>query len=327
AEAKAYLEELKLLLSYIGVSDCNMQEGSLRCDANINLHVMQDGEKIPTPIVEVKNVNSFRNVELACEYEVVRQFEQFKETGKRLGEVEKETRGWDANRGVTFSQRGKEEASDYRYFPDPDLVPVIVSDEMLNEAKANLCEFPAVRRQRFIDEYKLSTYDATVIIEKLIPFADYFETVAKGCGDGKQAANWVTQDVTREMNDRGLSIEEFPIKADVLAALLSKVLKGDLTIKSAREVFMDLIELPVAECTTARIDQIIDEKGLGALQDTGQIAEVISAVVARNEKAASDIREGKLQAAGPMIGQVMKELKGADPKTVRQMIIDHIQGN
>ncbi|MAT16052.1 MAG: hypothetical protein CMJ46_12375 [Planctomyces sp.] len=228
---------------------------------------------------------------------------------------------------MTFAQRGKEEASDYRYFPDPDLVPVIVSDEMLNEAQASLCEFPAVRRDRFQSEYGLSLYDSTVIIEKLIPFADYFETVAKGCGDGKQAANWVTQDVTREMNDRGLTIEEFPIKAEVLAALLAKVIKGDLTIKSAREVFMDLLELPEAEITAAKIDQIIDEKGLGALQDTGQITAVIEAVVAKNEKAANDIREGKLQAAGPLIGQVMKELKGADPKTVRQMIIDHIQGN
>src|SRR5579872_2318942 len=199
AEAKQYLEELRLLLTYLGVSDCNMQEGSLRCDANVNLHIHQeDGHKIATPIVEVKNLNSFRNVELALEYEVKRQLEEWQKTGKKLGEVAKETRGWDAVRGATFAQRGKEEASDYRYFPDPDLVPVTVATEFLDAIRATLGEFPADRRRRYMADYALSEYDARVIVDQGQAFAEYFEEVAGLCGDGKQACNWVTQDVLRE---------------------------------------------------------------------------------------------------------------------------------
>src|SRR6266481_1758495 len=182
AEAKRYLEELKLLLTYLNVSDCNMQEGSLRCDANVNLHILQeDGHKIATPIVEVKNLNSFRNVELALEYEVKRQYEEWQKTGRKLGDVAKETRGWDATRSVTFAQRGKEEASDYRYFPDPDLVPVTVSEKFLDSIRATLGEFPADRRRRLIAESGLSAYDARVIVDKGAAFADYFEEVAKLC--------------------------------------------------------------------------------------------------------------------------------------------------
>lgn len=327
AEAKAYLEELRLLLSYIGVSDCNMAEGSLRCDANINLHIHgEDGEKIPTPIVEVKNLNSFRNVELACEYEIARQLESYQETGHRLGDVAKETRGWDAIKGISFSQRGKEEAADYRFFPDPDLVPVIVSDEMLQAAQDALCELPAARRQRYQSDYKLSLYDASVIIEKGAEFAGYYEAVANGCGDGKQAANWVTQDVLREMNERETTIDQFPITVEILSALLKKVVDGDLTIKSAREVFMDLLEGAAEECSVAQIDKIIEAKGLAVMKDTGAMEEVIKQVISRNDKAVEDVKAGKMQAAGPLIGQAMKDLKGADPKTVRQMIIDIIQG-
>ncbi len=210
AEAKAYLQELKLLLNYLEVSDCNMQEGSLRCDANVNLHIHQEGKNIPTPIVEVKNLNSFRGVEMAIDYEIERQLKEWEATGKKLGEVAKETRGWDAERNMTFAQRGKEEASDYRYFPDPDLVPVTVSEEFLEEIRAETCEYPADRRARFREAYDLSYYDAAVIIDQGRAFADYYEDVAKHCGDGKQAANWVTQDVQRELNDRGIGIEEFP---------------------------------------------------------------------------------------------------------------------
>src|SRR5262245_39574128 len=325
AEAKRYLEELKLLLTYLNVSDCNMQEGSLRCDANVNLHILQqDDHKIATPIVEVKNLNSFRNVELALEYEVKRQYEEWQKTGKKLGDVPKETRGWDAARSVTFAQRGKEEASDYRYFPDPDLVPVTVSNELLDSIRATLCEFPAERRKRLMATYGLSDYDARVTIDQGQAFVDYFEEVARLCGDGKQACNWATQDVLREMNERNLTIGRFPIRAAVLGNLLERIGKKQITIKSAREVFVELLaENPDRRpISSNHIDQIIAEKGLALVTDTGELERVIAEVIGRNSKAVADFKAGKQAAVGALIGQVMKAVKGADPQTVRTILME-----
>jgi aspartyl-tRNA(Asn)/glutamyl-tRNA(Gln) amidotransferase subunit B len=329
AEAKRYLEELRLLLTYLGVSDCNMQEGSLRCDANVNLHIHQDdGHKTATPIVEVKNLNSFRNVELALEYEVKRQLEEWQKTGKKLGEVPKETRGWDAARGATFAQRGKEEASDYRYFPDPDLVPVTIGNEFLDAIRATLCEFPADRRKRYMSAYALSEYDARVIVDQGEAFAEYFEETAGLCGDGKQACNWVTQDVLREMNERHLSIRHFPIRAAVLADLLKRINHKQITIKSAREVFMELlVENPTRKpISSHHIDQIIAEKGLALVTDTGELERVIGDVIAKNPKAVADFKSGKQAAVGSLIGQVMKAVKGADPQAVRAMLVERLKG-
>jgi aspartyl-tRNA(Asn)/glutamyl-tRNA(Gln) amidotransferase subunit B len=327
AEARRYLEELRLLLTYLNVSDCNMQEGSLRCDANVNLHVDQpDGHHIATPIVEIKNLNSFRNVELALEFEVTRQLEAWQKTGKKLGDVPKETRGWDAARNATFAQRGKEEASDYRYFPDPDLVPVTVSEEELERVKASLCEFPAERRKRFKEGYLLSDYDASVIVGQGTELADYYEAVAGGCGDPKQAANWVTQDILREMKERNLTIAAFPIRQPVLIALLGKINAKEITIKSAREIFMDLLieGLAGAPVEEARIDEIVAAKGLALVMDSGELDGAIARVIERNPKAVADFKGGKQAAVGSLIGQVMKEVKGADPQRVRQLLIDKL---
>src|SRR5579872_7140440 len=327
AEAKRYLEELKLLLTYLNVSDCNMQEGSLRCDANVNLHILQeDGHKIATPIVEIKNLNSFRNVELALEYEVKRQYEEWQKTGKKLGDVAKETRGWDAARGMTFAQRGKEEASDYRYFPDPDLVPVTVSDELLEAIRASLGELPAERRNRLKGIYGLSDYDARVIVDQGPVFVNYYEEVASLCHDGKQAANWITQDLLREMHERNLAIQAFPIRAAVLANLLERINKKQITIKSAREVFMELlVENPNRRpISSGHIDQIVAEKGLALVTDTDELERVISEVVGKNPKAVADFKSGKQAAVGALIGQVMKQVKGADPQTVRTMLVEKL---
>lgn len=321
-EARKYLEELKLLLTYIDVSDCNMQEGSLRCDANVNLHVHQEnGDAIPTPIVEIKNLNSFRGVEQAIEFEVKRQWGEWQKTGLSMKDVPKETRGWDADRGITLEQRGKEEAADYRYFPDPDLAPVTVTDAERESVQNELCERPASRRDRFEESYQLSTYDAAVIIDQGRTFADYFETVAQGCGNGKQAANWVTQDVQRELNERSCEIDQFPIRPDVLAALLQKVEASEITIKSARTVFQALLEEADSTPGIDRIQSIIDEKGLGLVSDTGELESIIEGVVAKNEKAVADFQSGKQAAVGALIGQVMREIKGADPKVVRELLI------
>lgn len=327
-EARVFLEELRLLLRYIEVSDCNMQEGSMRCDANVNLHVHEDGEKIPTPIVEVKNLNSFRGVEAAIEHEIKRQIKVWETDRKRIGDVPKETRGWDADRGQTFGQRGKEDAADYRYFPDPDLVPVTTTDEQFDAIRATLCVFPADRRNSYVSDLGLSDYDASVIVDQGREYADYFDEVTSVCGDGKQAANWLTQDVQRELNDRKIEIAEFSILASVLGTVLQKIVKGEITIKSGRAVFTELLAQSDdgSDVTANSVDTIIADKGLGKVQDTGKIDIAIQAVIGneRNAKAVEDVRGGKQQAVGPLIGQVMRELKGADAGSVRQMIIDKL---
>ena len=338
AEARRFLEELKLLLTYLEVSDCNMQEGSLRCDANVNLHVHQpDGSKVPTPIVEVKNLNSFRFTEQAIEFEVARQWEAFQQTGIRMGAKggHKATRGFNPGSGTTYVLREKEEAADYRYFPDPDLVPVLVDDAKLSEIRSSMCEPPASRRDRFQAEFQLSAYDASVLIDQGRAIADYFEEVARGCGVGKQAANWITQDVLREMNQREQSITDFAIRPDVLSALLSRINGKQITIKSARDVFATLLaeadestggseQPPVAPkpvLSVDRIDAIIAAKGLAIVEDTGAIDAAIAVVLARSEKAIADFKGGNEKAIGALIGQVMKQVKGADPQEVREKLL------
>jgi aspartyl-tRNA(Asn)/glutamyl-tRNA(Gln) amidotransferase subunit B len=329
-EARRFLEELKLLLTYLEVSDCNMQEGSLRCDANVNLHVHQpDGSKVATPIVEVKNLNSFRFTEQAIQFEVARQWDLFQKTGIKLGDKggHKATRGYNPDRGETYVLREKEEAADYRYFPDPDLVPVLMDDAKLAGIRSEMCEPPAPRRERFQTEYQLTPYDAAVIIDQGRLFADYFESVARSCGDGKQAANWITQDVLREMKQRDQSISDFAIRPEVLGALLDRINRKQITIKSAREVFGELLagsaqnEADSGIPGPNRIDEIIAAKGLAIVQDTGAIDAAIATVLGRNAKAVADFKSGNEKAIGALIGQVMREVKGADPQTVREKII------
>ena len=326
AEARRFLEELKLMLTYLEVSDCNMQEGSLRCDANVNLHVLQpDGTKIPTPIVEIKNLNSFRFTEQAIDYEVARQWESFQQTGIRMGAKggHKRTVGFDPGRGTTYPLREKEEAADYRYFPDPDLVPVTTTPEKVAAIRAEMCELPSIRRQRLIADYQLSPYDSAVIIDQGRMVADYFEDVAKSCGDGKQAANWLTQDMQAAMKERGETISDFPIRPPVMAALLERINKKRITIKSAREVFSALLdETPEKGIPSlSRIDELISDRGLEIVQDTAAIDAAIVEVLARSAKAIADFKAGNEKAAGALIGQVMKAVKGADPQTVREKVL------
>ena len=329
-EARKFLEELRQMLTYLEVSDCNMQEGSLRCDANVNLHVPQaDGTKVATPIVEIKNLNSFRFTEQAIEFEVARQWESFQATGIRMGAKggHKRTVGYDPDRGVTYPLREKEEAADYRYFPDPDLVPVVPTSEQLALIRAEMCELPAARRQRFQHDYQLTRYDAAVIIDQGRAVADYFEEVAKSCGDGKQAANWLTQDVQREMKERNQSIGEFSIRPPILAAILERIHKKQITIKSAREVFLALLSDATDNSiapTVEQIDAIVESRGLRILQDTGAMDAAIAAVLAHSAKAIADYKAGNEKAVGALIGQVMKAVKGADPQTVREQLLAKI---
>jgi len=324
AEARAYLDELKLLLTYLGVSDCNMQEGSLRVDANINLHIENSGETVATPIVEVKNMNSFRAVERALQYEIGRQFDVFVETGVTKGTPEgfKTTRGWDDTAEVTHPLREKEESSDYRYFPEPDLTPVIVSREQCQAVRAALGERPAELRERLIDQYGLSDYDANVIVSGGPDYAGYFLAVADGCGDSKLAANWVTQTIARELKERNLTAGELArqrLAADRLVELLALVQNRSMDTSRAKEVFAKMIESarPVAE--------VVAELGVEKV-DESQLYDLARELLAQNPSIAADIQSGKLKAAGRLIGLAKQKNPNIDPGRFREICIELSQG-
>ena len=326
SESRRYLEQLRTLLRFIDISDCNMQEGSLRCDANVNLHIDNgDGKKIATPIVELKNMNSFRNVELAVDYEVKRQTAQWEKTHQTIDDAPKCTRGWDADRGVTFGQREKEDSSDYRYFPDPDLIPVIVTSDEVDQIRKSLPETPTARRERFQSQLGLSEYDANVILDQGPAFTGWFEEVVAGCGDAKTAANWSTQDILRDLNADGLEIDRFPVTSKILGRLLKWVADERLTTSSAREVYGLLKKKAETgnELTVGDVESLATERE--TVKDTGALSSAIEAAIAAQPKAAEDVRNGKQAAAGPMIGMVMKQVSGADPKTVRAMLLEALQ--
>ncbi len=241
AEAKAYLTELKLLLNYLGVSDCNMQEGSLRVDANVNLHLDTPQGKIATPIVEVKNMNSFRAVERALTYEAQRQYEIWQETGQRLGDVSKQTRGWDEAAQVTREQRSKEESSDYRYFPEPDLAPVTAEEAWIERIRQSMGELPAQLRSRLEQTYGISAYDSDVLVNQGRELVDYYLEVAGLSGDGKAASNWIQQDVLRTLKERQVGIREYPVRPSELGDLLRRVRAGELETGRAREVLAEMV--------------------------------------------------------------------------------------
>lgn len=320
-EAKVYLESIRLLMRELEVSDCEMQEGSLRCDANVNLHVPQpDGTVAATPIVEVKNLNSFRAVERAMKYEAQRQYEEFKRTGKKLGEVAKATAGWDENRGVTLIQRRKEEASDYRYFPEPDLVPVVVDAAWMERARAGLGELPAALKQRLQTQYGLSPYDADVMTNQGRAFVRYFEETASVCGDAKAASNWVTNQVMATLNDRKITIQEFPLPAAAVGDLIKQVQAVGLSMQKAREVYAELLE----NGGSAR--EAIQRLGLDKGVDANQLLEIIRKAIAANPKAVADFKNGKLKAAEAIKGAIMRETKGmARIEVVQQLLLDELQ--
>ncbi len=315
AEAKAYLSEMKLLLTYLGVSDCNMQEGSLRVDANINLHVDTPEGKVATPIVEVKNMNSFRAVERAMEYEAGRQYEVWQETGQKLGDVPKQTRGWDDVANVTRGQRHKEESSDYRYFPDPDLVPVITTEEEIEAVRASLGELPAQMRERLESTYGIKPYDSDVIVSAGQGLVDYYVELAEIAGDGKMASNWVQQDVMRTLNEQKVEIDAFALRPKQLGELLAEVKKGDLDTSRAREVFIEMVASgkSAADVMQAQGIEKVDESELIALCEE---------LIAANPKIVADIKGGKQQAAGNLIGQAKKKNPNVNPGRFRELVLE-----
>ncbi len=309
-EARAYLDELKLLLTYINVSDCNMQEGSLRVDANVNLHLQTDDGKVATPIVEVKNMNSFRAVERALAYEVDRQLAHWKKTGEKIGDVPKQTRGWDDSAEVTKAQRSKEESSDYRYFPDPDLVPITTTDEQVAKVRDSLCELPAALRSRLVKEQSITPYDAGVIVNQGRAVVDYFLEVAEGCGDGKQASNWVQRDVLKNLKENEQTIDQFGMSATSLAALVKSVKAGDLDNSRAGEVFEYMLangKDVVASMAALGIEKVDDS----ALDD------LCRELLAANPKVVADVQGGNQKAIGALIGQAKKKNPNVSPNDIR----------
>ncbi len=316
AEAKAYLEEMKLLLTYLGVSDCNMQEGSLRVDANINLHIDAPTGRIATPIiatpiVEVKNMNSFRAVERALVYEAQRQYEIWQETGKQLGEVPKSTRGWDETTQTTYLQREKEESSDYRYFPEPDLVPVTTTEAEIDRVRASLGELPAALRSRLETSYGITPYDSDVLVNQGRALVDYYVETADLLGDGKLASNWVQQDVLRTLNERQTAIEQFPIRSKQLAELIDTVRKGQLTTSRAREVFAEMLSggKSLAETMAAM--------GIGSVGES-QLDALCLHAIASNRKIEDEVKAGKTKGVAALIGVAKKKNRNVDPNEVRE---------
>jgi aspartyl-tRNA(Asn)/glutamyl-tRNA(Gln) amidotransferase subunit B len=316
AEARAYLEEMRLLLREIDVSDCEMQEGSLRCDANVNLHIPQPGGTIAaTPIVEVKNLNSIAAVERAMHFEAARQYDAFRADGLVAGQVAKATAGWDDASRVTRIQRRKEEASDYRYFPEPDLVPVTLSANTVAQARASLGELPAAQRARLGEQYKLSAYDAAVLVRQGRALVAYFEEVARTSGDAKEASNWVTNQVLATLNERKLQIGEFPLAAAGLGDLLKRKQAVGLNAQRSREVYARILE------TGATAEQAIRELGVQVIADEGQLVEIVRRAIAGNPKAVADYKKGKTKAADAIKGAIMRETKGMAKTDVVQRLL------
>jgi aspartyl-tRNA(Asn)/glutamyl-tRNA(Gln) amidotransferase subunit B len=320
-EARAYLEEMRLLLREIEVSDCEMQEGSLRCDANVNLHIPQEGGGlVATPIVEVKNLNSISAVERAMKFEAERQFAEFQATGKKLGEVPKATAGWDDARRVTHIQRRKEEASDYRYFPDPDLVPVTVDAAALDAVQSALGELPAAQRARLRSQHGLSAYDAGVISGQGRAFVAYFEELTRLTGDAKEASNWATNQVLSTLNERKVAIKDYPLSAASLAGLLKQRKETGLNAQRAREVYGRMLESGVSA------DKAIRDLGFQVVADEGQLLEIVRRAIAGNVKAVADYKKGKTKAADAIKGAVMRETKGmAKTEVVQRLLLEELE--
>lgn len=307
-EASAYLQKLRQIVKYLGISDGNMEEGSLRCDANVSVRPV--GATEYGTRTEIKNMNSFRNVERAIEYEAKRHIEVI-EGG---GTIVQETRLWDADKLETRSMRGKEHAHDYRYFPDPDLVPVLVDDGMMHRMREELPEFPEDRAARFVAEFGIPEYDAGVLtVEREI--ADYFEATLQVSGDAKASSNWVMGEVMRTLKEKYLDIHEFAISPERLGGLIKLIGEGTISNTIAKQVF----ELMQTDEATA--DEIVKREGLAQVSDTGAIEAAITEILDANHKQLEQYRSGKTQLFGFFVGQCMQKMKGkANPKVVNEIL-------
>ncbi len=306
-EARIYMEKLRSIIQYTGVSDCKMEEGSLRCDANVS--VRPKGAPEFGTKTEIKNMNSFKALQRALSYEVQRQIDVLEEGGR----IVQETRTWDEGKGVTLPMRSKEEAHDYRYFPEPDLVPLVIDRRWVEEIRASLPELPDRRRQRYMEQFGLPAYDASVLTST-IELAEYFEACTAHYPDAKTVSNWIMGDLSRLLNVHNLEITQCRIRPEQLARMLRLIDQGTISGKIAKTVFEEMF------ATGSDPEKIVKEKGLVQITDEGAIAAVVEEVIANYPKVVEDYRAGKEKALGFLVGQVMKATKGkANPELVNRL--------
>ncbi len=307
-EAVQYLEKLKAIMQYIEVSDVKMEQGSLRCDANISLRKKGD-TKLGTK-TELKNMNTFKGILKGLEFEEKRQAAILNNNGV----IKQETRRWDENIGETIAMRGKEEAHDYRYFPDPDLPVVEINDELIAKIKGAIPELPADKEARYIKEYGLSSYDANVLTSSK-KLADFFEEALLTTKDIKSVANWVMGDILGYLNATGSTIEQLKVTGKELGKLVELINNGTISIKIGKTVLKEMIE------TGKEAELIVQEKGLVQISDTSQLEEIVQKVIAQNPQSVADYLQGKERALGFLVGQIMKETKGkANPQVVNELL-------
>ena len=311
-EAEIYLRKLKSILEYIEVSDCKMQEGSLRADVNVSVRKKGD-TKLGTR-TEMKNMNSFRSITRAIEYEVDRQIDVLEDGGK----IEQETLRWDDVSGKTFSMRDKEDAQDYRYFPEPDLVAIKLSDEYIENIRKSLPELPESRKKRYLEEYKLSEKDAKLITSSKY-LSDLFEDAIKVCNNPKAVNNWIISDISRILNETEIEPIEIPFDANQLGKLIILIDNGTISSSIGKKVLVELFENPRDP------EEIIKEKGWIQISDEGAIKEVVQKVLEANPQSVADYKAGKDKALGYLVGQAMKETKGkANPQMLNKMFLENI---
>lgn len=307
-EAKEYLQQLKNVLEYLEVSDCNMEEGSLRCDANISLRPV--GNRVLGTKVEIKNMNSFKNVQRAIDYEIGRQADLL-DTGEKIVQ---ETRLWDADRGVTIAMRSKEEAHDYRYFPEPDLRPLVIKPEWIDQIRSELPELAAAKQRRFVEQYELPAYDAEVLTSSKA-VANYFEECVRLFPQPKVVSNWVMGDILRELKRNDIDIRACPVTPAHLAGMLKLIENQTISGKIAKTVFDDMY------ATGQQPEEIVKAKGLVQITDNAALEELIVRVIAENAGPVADYRAGKTKTFGFLVGQVMKASKGkANPQAVNDLL-------
>jgi aspartyl-tRNA(Asn)/glutamyl-tRNA(Gln) amidotransferase subunit B len=319
-EARLYLQKLRTTLVYLGVSSGRMEEGSLRCDANVSVRAV--GETRLGVKTEIKNMNSFRAVQRALEYEAARQVGILREGGT----ISQETRGWVENKGITVSQRSKEQAHDYRYFPEPDLPPLVLSAEWVEGIRAKMPELPEAKRQRFVEQYGLSAYDAEVLTSERA-LAGYFEQAVADARQGdlraraKAIANWLTGDVSRLLNAAGKEITESPVTPGGLAGLVDLIAQERISGSQAKEV------LEKAFASGEQPAAIVEKEGITQLSDQGELERIVEEVIAASPKAVEDYRKGKESSVTWLMGQVMKRSGGsAKPPLVRSLLLEKLQG-
>lgn len=318
-DAKTYLMEMRLLMMYLGITDGNMQEGSLRADANVNLHIDLPQGTVATPIVEIKNLNSFRSVERAILYECQRQIELFATDGKTLGQAPKQTRGWDDDAGITELQREKEDSADYRYFPCPDLVPVQLTEHDLLEQEAAASITPQSARTQLVQEYGLKTSDAEILVQQGRGVVRYFLDVVHSGTTSKRASAWMLQDVLRTLNEQQIEIAQFPIPPNSLGSLLSAIDSGKLDTARGREVFNLLLQDPKIDLT-----QSIESRSVVQV-DSRALEELCRQLLSENPDVVSKVLSGNEKAIASLIGQAKKKNKDADPRKVQEICLAMIQ--